>query len=268
MGRLQDRVASGQSTLWLDSADYAAQLLAGGIAPWNDVAAALAWMRKAQGLLRSDVIGVPIAAVIQAQLAQRADLRAAISAKQKPLAPLRTLLADEQLRAHLAELVSGLRAGFDDLPLVLCAPSPRLWPALAYGQAFDGAAVEVSDDDADGAAVYIADFLRRFGETGVDALLLEESAQSAPTSTDDLDLYQPVFNVARHYRWYSGLLMPLAPAFDASSLDYLIAPGHEPLLLDEAFWQGGDAPAAQLRYLRVPPGLQPEAVLDRISSLR
>lgn len=275
MSRLSACLASGRSLLWLESTDYAAQLLAGGRPPWSDVAATLAWLRKSQGLLRSDVIAVPVAALVQGLLAERPALRAAMAAKQRLLAPLKALLADEALRAHLLELLRGLRAGYDEAPLVLQLPSPRLWPALAHRQAFgDGdAALEVGDDDADSAAVYVADFLRHYGDAGIDALLLEETEASTPRSADDLALYQPVINVAAHYRWSLGLLTPRAPAFDAAALDYLIAPGggHAPALgalLGDEFWQTGDAPAAPLRYARVPPGLQPEAVLDRIAGLR
>jgi hypothetical protein len=139
MSRLLDRVASaasGSGLLWLDANDYASALLANGAPPWLDVAATLAWQRKAQGLLRSDVVSLPLAVVIDAWLAQNPALRTAMAAKSRLLAPLKVLLADEALRAHLAEMVRGMRAGFGDSVLALLIPSPRYWPALSYAQAF------------------------------------------------------------------------------------------------------------------------------------
>ncbi len=276
MGKLLDSIESKKGgLLWLDATDYAARLLAGGHAPWLDVAASVAWQRKAQGLLRADVLPLPLAPVAAKWVEANDGLRMAMSAKKRLLAPLRTLLADEALRAHLVELVRGLRASFGGAPLVLVLPSPRLWPALAYRLAFaDAGEIEVTADDADAAAVYIADFLRAFGDAGVDAVALEEDAASAPRSMDDLGMYQPVLNLAQHYRWDVGLLTPRTGAFDAAALDYVIAPGPQPgarcngLRLAPGFWQGEAAPPATFRYAGIPADLQPEAVLDRLASLR
>ncbi|MDB5971297.1 MAG: hypothetical protein JWQ90_3747 [Hydrocarboniphaga sp.] len=278
MSRLLDRVAAVPigGLLWLDASDYASALLAKGAPPWLDVAATLAWQRKAQGLLHSDVISLPLALVIEAWLAQAAPLRSAMAAKPRLLAPLKVLLADAALRAHLAELVRGMRAGFGDALLALRVPSPRYWPALAYAQAFAAdQPLEVSADDADAAAVYVADFLRGFGEAGVDVLLLEECPASVPSSDDDLCCYGAVINVARHYRWDLGLLQPSAGDYDAASLDFVIAPTAQrgatiaALRIPASFWDSGRAAAAPLRYLSLPAsGLQPEAVLERLSGLR
>jgi hypothetical protein len=279
MSRLLDRVASaasGSGLLWLDANDYASALLANGAPPWLDVAATLAWQRKAQGLLRSDVVSLPLAVVIDAWLAQNPALRTAMAAKSRLLAPLKVLLADEALRAHLAEMVRGMRAGFGDSVLALLIPSPRYWPALSYAQAFGAdQPAEVTADDADAASVYIADFLRGFGDAGVDALLLDEIAASVPSCDDDLSCYGAVINVARNYRWDIGLLQPAVGNYDAASVDFVIAPEAQPgapiaaLLLPTSIWQGGNASAASLRYLGVPAtGLQPEAVLERLSALR
>lgn len=278
MGRLIERVTAAPAAglLWLDANDYASALLVNGAPPWLDVAATLAWQRKAQGLLRSDVVTLPLAPVIDAWLAQNAALRTAMAAKSRLLAPLKTLLADEALRAHLAEMVRGMRAGFGDALLALAIPSPRLWPALAYAQAFGAdQPAEVTADDADAASVYVADFLRGFGDAGVDALLLQETAASMPGSDDDLSCYGAVINVARNYRWDLGLLQPDGGDYDAAPLDFVIAPAAQrgarlaALRLPASFWESGCAAAAPLRYVEVPAsGLQPEAVLERLSALR
>ena len=108
-----------------------------------------------------------------------------MAAKRRAVYPLKTLLADEGLRAHLVELARNLRAGNAGLPLVLVLPSPRRWLALAQEQGAPGETGEADEEAIDSASVYIADFLRAFGDCGVDAMLLldeQESAESEPAS--------------------------------------------------------------------------------------
>jgi hypothetical protein len=79
--------------------------------------------------------------------------------------------------------------------------------------------------------VFIADFLRAFGEAGVDALMLDEVDGHAA----DIATYQSVLNLAAHYRWD------------------IVAPG---------------APHPNLRFERIAPDAQPEQVLQRLATLR
>ena len=273
MPSLDQLLSSGRKPLWLDYGDYAGALLANGKAPWLDVSAFVAWQRKAQGLLKSDVIALPVAAVCAAWLAVNPSLREAMAAKSRAVFPLKTLLADEALRAHLVELAKGLRACFAELPLALVCPSPRRWVAEAWQQA-RGAdeEVEVGDDEADSASVYLADFLRSFGDAGIDVLLLQESDGSEPESTAQLELYQPVLNVAAHYRWNTGLGAPAGRLADAGGFGLLVAPSAgSGRIVPTDFWSGGSAPAlpAQgLHYATIPVDAQPESVLQRLADLR
>lgn len=274
MARLLERIDAKQGRLlWLDGVDYAIALLNAQQAPWRDVAACTAWQRKAQGLLKSDVVHLPLAPLVATWLSSNPTLQAALAARRRPLAPLRALLADEALGAHVAELLRSYRASFADLPFALLLPSPRHWLSLAHEQAFGAAPEAVEDDDVDAAAVQVAAFLRSFGELGVDALLLDERA--APAAAADIELYRPVLNVAAHYRWDTGLLLPEAPAWSApTAFDFLIAPGELAgqarcgRLVDAAFWDGASAAAAAFHYLRIPAGAQPERVLERLQTLR
>lgn len=241
--------------LWLDSHAYCERLLAGGQAPWLDVAAFVAWQRKAQGLLRPDVVVLPLAPAVAAWLEAHPDLRAAMATKSRATWPLKTLLADAALRAHLVELTRGLRAGSAGLPLALVLPAPRAWLALAYAQAH-AAAPELDEDAGDGASVYLGDFLRTFGEAGVDALLLQESAGFVPRAAADFAGYQTVVNVAAHYRWDIGVELPAMPD-PAVGL-----PG------GCAFAIAGGAPVGAFRYAQIPVDAQPEQVLERLAQLR
>lgn len=270
-----DQLAPGRRLLWLDYVDYAGALLAGGAVPWLDVGALLAWQRKAQALLRSDVVMLPVGTVCTAWLAAHEPLRTTMASKSRALFPLKTLLADNALRTHLAELAEGLRASFTETPLALVCPSPRRWFGEAYLQAH-GEGIAVGEDAADSAAVLIADFLRLFGESGVDVLLLEEGPDSEPESAAAIACYQPVLNVAAHYRWDVGLSAPLGRyAGGESGLAFVLAPRPLPgsttgIVVPAAYWDGAapDLPAEGLRYARIPAAAQPEAVLERLAQLR
>jgi len=229
MGALGELLKRPRPVLWLDSHAYCARLLANGKAPWLDATAFVAWQRKAMGLLKPDVATLPIAPAIDAWLDAHPDLREVMAAKSRTGFALKTLLADESLRAHLVELARGL-GGAVNQPLALVMPSPRAWIAIAYRQAH-GSDVDVSDDDADSASVYIADFLRVFGDVRIDALVLEE----IDGGVSDSSAYQSVLNLAMHYRWE------------------VIAPA---------------APPPNLRFLRIAADAQPEQVLQQIANLR
>lgn len=276
MSAFTELLDGGRHPLWLDYTQYAGALLAGGRIPWLDATALVAWQRKAQGLLKSDVLALPLAAVIDQWLDAHGELRQAMAAKRRAVFPLKTLLADEALRAHLAELARGLRSSFERMPLALVCPSPTRAVVDAYRSAFGtDAEVAVGEDETDSASLYLADFLRAFGEAGVDVLLLAESADSEPDSSQALALYQAVLNVAAHYRWSLGLLAP-AGRYGGGGVDFVIAPKALPgaragLLLAHAFEAGAsvpDCPPQGFRYAEIPAAAQPERVLQQLAALR
>ena len=267
----------GTSVIWLDSHNYTGRLLAGGAPPWLDVAAFVAWQRKAQGLLKGSVASLPVAPVAAAWLEAHPDLRDAMGAKTRSVYPLRTLLADERLREHLVEMAGGMRAALTGL-LALALPSPRAWVALAYRQGH-GEAVEVGEDEADSASVYMADFLRAFGEVGFDAVLLQEASEDQPNKVEDLHAYQAVYNVAVHYKWDVGLQLPgpasltgAAPAdlaFVVASDAVLHGLPHG-IVLGHEFWAGAEHPAIRgvdFLFAEIPENAIPERVLERLASL-
>lgn len=281
MGAFTDRLRdSSHKLLWLDYTDYGGRLLAGGKVPWLDVSAFLGWQRKAQALLRSDVIQIQLGRLIAVWLASHEAERAALAARRRATYPLRTLLAGSSLRAHILELTHGIRANFVDLPLALVCPSPREWISESFRHAFGAeASVEVGEDEVDSASLYIADFLRILGDAGLDVLLLEESATSEPQSIADLSCYQAVFNVGAHYRWDVGLRVS-GTRFEGggSSVAFVIAPGVVPatrvgISIIPAFWAGNttaapDCPADGFRYSSIPREAAPELVLERVALLR
>ncbi len=276
MGSVADLLKRAQPVVWLDSCDYSARLLAGGHAPWLDPAAFVAWQRKTQGLLKSDVAALPLAPAVDAWLDAHAELRPAMAARTRATYALKTLLADDALRAHLVDLARGLRAGLRGMPLALVVPSPRAWVELSYRQAHS-ASLEVSADEADTAAVYVADFLRAFGDVGIDALLLEEAPEFAPAAASELACYQPVLNVAAHYRWDAGLHLAQAGRFSGPLPGYGFVIASPALAGTACAWSappdsfngaGPAEPSSSFRYARIPRDAQPEAVLQRLAALR
>jgi hypothetical protein len=263
---------NGQPGLWLDYFDYAGRLLANGAPPWLSEADVIAWLRKAQGLLRSQVIMLPLDRLCGVWLESHPLLAEAMAKRQRSTFALKTLLADEALRAYLTSLARSLRDSFAETPIVLRCPSPALWIQQAWS-AVNDEPLAVGNEDIDSAAVYSADFLRAFGDVGLDALLLQESELTEAT---DITLYRPLFNVAAHYRWATGLLAPTGQLIEGSeSLGFVISPqasgdkGGQYLATD--YWQQTDPvaeSAAAFRYAQIPADAEPEIVLQRLAALR
>lgn len=277
MARLTE-VAAQRRLLWIDHTDYSARLLAQGQAPWLDTAACVAWLRQAQGLLRPDVLALPLAEVATAWLERQPGLQAAMAEKtRRGHGPLKELLAAEGLRAHAAGLAVALRGAMPGAVFALVLPSPRGWAAQALQRA--GGTADAADEDAvDAAAAVMAEFLRLFAQAGVDAVLLHESRAWTADEVDLLlELYQPVANVARHYGWDWGLQWPEAVALPpAQAPQFTLAPGAcgaalNGLTVPDAFWQGQALPATDagsFDMVRIPADAHPESVLAQLAALR
>ena len=125
MGRLADLLSSGKRPLWIEATAYAERLMSNGSVPWLDVAEVVAWHRKAQGLLKSDVVALPVRPIAEAWSKSDSELAEEMSAKNRTTAPLKILLASESLRAHIVEILKGLRASYGSNPLALVVPSAR-----------------------------------------------------------------------------------------------------------------------------------------------
>lgn len=241
----------GPGGLWIEASDYLARLFAGGRWPWTDPTASLALQRKGQGLLRSAVLGLPLGALVPAWLASQPALGQAMAEKTRLIHPLRTLLADEALRRLVSEHLQGLRASFPQTCLALCLPAPGAALVRAWRAVHAGEPTAISEDDIDAAAVRQADFLRGFGDSGVDLLVLEEPPGTPLNLAAVRELYAPLFNLAAHYRWTLALLVDQAPA-----------PVPDLRLI------GRDGSGDSVHYLPIDAQAQPEAVLDQLAVLR
>jgi len=278
MTQLKQRLGE-RRLLWIDSTRYALALL--GVEPsmWLSTPDCIAWYRKVQGLVASDVVTLPLGEVCDAWIARDAELQAALtSSTRRPTLPLRTLLVYEPLRAHLVELASAVRALMQQPLFALSLPSPQR--AIDWARRLDTPRGDADEDAVDTAASYLADFLRVFANSGVDLLVLEEQSARPPNSMLSFKLYQPLFNLGAHYRWDVGLRLvdasELADVTQVPGLDFVIASSVVPgaltgVALPAAFWEGEspvEVPPGHFCFAEIPVSAQPETVLARLSSLR
>src|SRR3546814_7291461 len=99
-------------------------------------------------------------------------------------------------------------------------------------------------------------------------------AESEPADAEGLAAYQPVLNVASHYRWEIGLAAPGGRYADGDTrFGFVIAPQASDAkrsgrIVPPDFWAGSAAPectASGFRYASVPGNAKPETV-DRKST--
>ncbi len=263
--------------LWLSALAYARRVLLGDDEiPWSRSAEFLNFYQQAHGLLRPSVAQFEIGAFYDAWLAANPAALRSMAGKRRIGFALKELLAVAEPRALLCELLRALRSAYGSTPLAITIPSPGSWVASAHALANGVKAVGVSEEDAESASIYVADFLRALAESSLDGLLLEEDYQCGATSAESLSAYQPVINVARHYRWCLGLLSLGGARASAAleSLDFYItdtdcegdAAGR---VIPDSFWTGEPPPVVRrgFYYLKIPKDALPETVLERLAQL-
>ncbi len=276
MPALLARISATAGCLWLDDLAYTAHLLVNDAPPLLTVADFVGFRRQAQALLPGDVVTLPVKPVCDAWLAAHPELLEAMGAKKRAVAPLRALLADASLRIHLSAMSRALRQALTEQPLVLALPSPRTW--LRTTLAAVGAEVTaVEQKDADGASVYLAEFLRTFSDVGIDGLLLVEEADDLPASAAELGWYRPVFNVSAHYRWPAGVRMTggEGPSSLPEGIDFAITDARRSgaisgIALPAGVWAPGaplPARVSGFTFAEVPSAAKPERVLEVIRAL-
>jgi hypothetical protein len=267
---LRERIGRGEHLLWVDYVDYAGRLLAPQGIPWADTAATVAWFRQAQGLLGSEVVTVPLWAVVERLAVTTPGLPEQMRAKSRVTHALRVVLSNERVREATTGLVTALHAVFPQALLALNLPMPRTAIELARQMA-SGApeAATIGEDEIDTAAPYLADFLRGFGEAGIDLLLLEQS--DAGATADDLQWCAPVLNTARHYGWDLGLSTWEPDAAGSTGIDFVVerAVAGSPDDLDpHPVHLPGISAEGRFDYLAVPREAAPERVLEALRRYR
>lgn len=268
--------------MWLKSSAYTRRLLLGASGdPWESASQYLSYFSQAQGLLKPDVAVIEVGELFDSWLSRNPELKPELGGKRKLSFPLRKLLEQTQPRALLAEVVEAVLAHLrGQKPLVLAMPSPRHWLQHANGLAGRGA-MEVDSDSVEDAAMYIADLARAVSVYEVGGLLFEEAVGDLSSEPIDLELYRPIINVAKHYRW------PLAVRLGDAGLVANTALSEIDVLITEfGLERGGMAQgvnvsstlwsneqliplmANQFYFAEVPSDERPEHVLDCLARLR
>jgi hypothetical protein len=267
-----EKLATEHTPLWIDAWAYGKALLArGGEPPWGDVGELVAYHRQLQGLVSSDILVIELESFYHSWLQQAPGLQQAMAAKKRLGYALRTLLADTTAREHLHEIVEALAGLYPDQPVLLALPSPKHWMEIAYCQAHALDEVDVSWDDAESASMYVADYLRSFAGCDVAGLLVRDS--SGPANDGELARYQPVLNVAEHYRWQvvlDGCAADYAPA-TAQGIRFCLGEGAgastcPKIALDAWSREVSDQP--DFFYLTIPEDAVPESVLEWLEAAR
>lgn len=174
-------------SLHLDWIDYAEALLGHGAIDWGSPAAVSTLINKAQALLPSDIVILPVWPMLEAL----AD-PVAMATRPREAQPLRTLLSTESARACILETIAMIAVP----KLALGLPEPGEMAELAAALA--GLPPPTIDADlVDDAAVYVADFLRAFAQSSVRSVVLSEDSNRITLSA----LYAPIQKVAASYGW-------------------------------------------------------------------
>jgi hypothetical protein len=269
--------ASGRSRpVWFDSLAYCrAKLLADGPVPWASPGELGAFTAKAHGMFHSDALLLDVADLCAERVMAGPELRVAMGSRSRAGYALRTVLADDTVRAAAVDAVGAVSGG-DGTPVVLSMPSPAQWLTISAELAGQPA-VPPDADSADTAAVYIADYLRVFGTADVDGLLLDEGLTTAADLVP-ADAYRPVLNVAEHYGWATLICTPAAPAWPHGAVAGIAGwIGTEPSqhagttwgwYADGDFWAGaGPDGDPDLVFAVVPEDADPESVMARVRAL-
>lgn len=267
---------------WLKSFAYTKRLLLGESGnPWESAGKYIAYFSQAQGLLKPDVAVLEVGEFFDAWLQCNPTVKAEMVEKRKPSYPLRKLLEQAQPRELLAEIIEAVLAQLSgQVPLVLAMPAPGCWlrqASLAAGRED----VEFDEGQVEDAAMYMADLARSVSSLSVGGVLLEESISGVNLGPSDLELYRPLINVAKHYRWPLALRIGAGGLVESPALqdfDLVIGAGNLPpvgrargLDVSRMVWAGEPLPELadrQFYFVDIPRDATPELVLENLATLR
>ena len=275
--------AGGDSPrLWINFTGYTKKLLLGADEnPWSTPAAYMSYYGQAHGLVKAEVVVLDVWDLFQHWMQEDPEAIPSMAGKRRVTVALRTMLEAYGPRELLAEMITALGNNYGaSTPMVLVMPSPRSLLVKAH-QAANGEVAEPDEMNVDTASMYVADFLRYFSETDLSGVLLMEDPDLLPENGEELSWYQPIYNVAKHYRWNVGLYLPSADKdYDLpDDLNFAIAPAGSPTAdkalgveITDVLWASDSdktLPATNgFYYLSIPADAKPETVLETLETLK
>lgn len=250
----------------LDCWNYVQRLfLSNKSIPWNNPSAFDAFYRQVLGLLRPQVATLDLDRIILSHADRQVDLYAAMTKRPRLSFPLKTLLAELDLSHSLKQLISATRDARGSRPLVLTLSSPLDLLRRVYEMAHGQSMPHESQDDAERAAVYLADFLSRSSHDGVAGIWITDRAAEAQQA-GFAEAMSPLMNLARHMRW-KFLMASQANIDSIAGVDFLWTPKSGPGLWLEDFMSGEVRSNCQAIYAEIPTQAEPEQVLSRLNAL-
>jgi len=271
LASLQAPPSGRRRPVWFDNLAYCRdKLLAGRPVPWDSPGDLVGFFAKAQGMFSSDALLVDLAD-LYGQIADDDELRVAMAARSRPGYPLRVLLGDEPARSRAEHAVAALTASAA-VPVLLSLPSPARWLATAAEQA-GRAAGPPGSDQADTAAMYVADLLRTFATARVAGLLLDEGSTPSGDLVDP-QAYGSVLNLADHYGWPVFIRTDAAPAWPFGPVPGVAGwVGSAPPRFPAPYWglvageDGWSSAEGDLVLAVVAPASDPETVMRGVRAL-
>lgn len=264
-----------KTTLWLDFLAYANRLFNGNKGNlFGDASQFLSVYRQGQGLLQSDVVSIQMDDFYGAWLNSNADVMESWKGK-KPTFILKKLLAEQNPKEILTEIMTGLTTLYPGHPFVLVLSSPQKWLQWIE-QIIPGKPWE--HEDVDTATMYLADFLRNFSTISLSAILLKEGVDPSIGIKEAMTYYQPILNVAKYYNWAIGIEHDWSDdELPMDEIDYYL---YSEMVLDSSvggrlnkeYWLN-QKPFSELEtmclyYGTIPEDTKPEWVLEKIKEIR
>jgi hypothetical protein len=271
----------GSPKLWIDFNVYTKKLLlAEGENPWTNPASYMSFYGQAHGLVNADVVVMDIWDLFHHWMQEDEEAIPSMAGKKRITVAAKTMLEAFAPRELLAEVLTAIGNNYGgSVPIVLVIPSPRSL-LIKANKAANGIDVEPEEGHIDTASMYLADYLRYFSEIDISGVLLREDPDSMPESAEELSWYQPVYNVAKHYRWSVGVHLPFSnDGFNIpDDINFSIVPATCSVAdssvgkdISKPLWEAKDTVSSAgngFNYLTIPEDTTPELVLDTLSSLR
>ncbi len=249
---LTEQGAENQTcSLIINAEDYAQHVLLQDKAiPWYDATAYANHLKQTVALLKPQVAVISLDKMIEHELSNNQQLTTAMGEKSRAGYALKILMADERLKAAASALVVS-SVLTQSIPIMIQLPSPLQLLYLTARAAKSDTDDEFDADDAENAAIYIADWLRAFKEAGIAGLIFDERKGDI-----SLEAYQPITNTAVHYQWVIGVRRDQEVVFTDPQIAIPVLPA--------TFWTSGDSnlQMAGVIFTEIAHDAIPEQVLD------
>lgn len=283
-------VSENNKSIWINFVYYAKRLYTSseGSDFWINPDTFISVYSQGQGLLRSDVLSIPVGEIYFNYLQQEQEVIHSWFGRKLTFAQ-KKLLALEEPRHFLVSVITGLQNLFQGAkPLVLVLPSPQKWLYFLKSLIDQENSQMISDYEIEAVSMYLAEYLRGLSTLGLSAIVIEESDSPSIEILEALTYYQPMLNVANHYKWQVGMnLKEVSENVEIlkDKVDFLLLENSNVTQitslweqgirsgggLDKAFWLQNSSLAFTKRgllYGEIPRETEPEEVLNKLKSLR